>query len=66
MATYILTAAQLNNRILNSFSIPAASTVPTVSDPNAQAFLDAAVITDVTQANAVNNLVIGLKARRYF
>jgi hypothetical protein len=62
MATYVLTAAQLNNRILNSFSIPAASTVPIVSDPNAQAFLDAAVITDVTQANAVNNLVIGLKA----
>jgi hypothetical protein len=62
MATYILTAAQLNNRILNSFSIPAASAVPTVSDPNAQAFLNAAVITDVTQANAINNLVIGLKA----
>jgi hypothetical protein len=62
MATYVLTAAQLNNRILNSFSIPAASAVPTVSDPNAQAFLNAAVITDVTQANAVNNLVIGLKA----
>jgi hypothetical protein len=62
MATYILTAAQLNSRILNSFSIPAASAVPTVSDPNAQAFLNAAVITDVTQANAVNTLVIGLKA----
>jgi len=62
MATYILTAAQLNSRILNSFSIPAASAVPTVSDPNAQAFLNAAVITDVTQANAVNSLVIGLKA----
>jgi hypothetical protein len=62
MATYILTAAQLNNRILNSFSIPAASAVPTVSDPNAQAFLNAAVITDVTQADAVNTLVIGLKA----
>jgi hypothetical protein len=62
MATYILTAAQLNNRILNSFSIPAASAVPTVSDPNAQAFLNAAVITDVTQANAINTLVIGLKA----
>jgi len=62
MATYILTAAQLNNRILNSFVITAASSVPTVSDSNAQAFLNAAVITDVTQANAVNTLVIGLKA----
>jgi len=155
MATYILTAAQLNNRILNSFSIPAASTapintvapvisgtqrvdstlsttngtwtgipiitftyqwkkngsniigatsstyvlvagdfgvsttiqcvvtgtdssgnssansniltgidnaLPVVSDSNAQAFVNAAVITDTTQANAVNNLVIGLKA----
>lgn len=36
--------------------------VPIVSDSNAQAFLDAAVITDVTQANAVNQLVIDLKA----
>jgi hypothetical protein len=62
MATYVLTPSQLNNRILNSFSIPAASTVPTVSDPDAQAFLDAAIITDITQANAVNSLVIGLKA----
>jgi hypothetical protein len=63
MATYTLTAAQLyGGGILNSFMIPAASSVPTVSDPNAQAFLDAAVITDVTQANAVNSLVIGLKA----
>jgi hypothetical protein len=63
MATYTITASQLYGQgILNSFSIPAASTVPTVSDPNAQAFLNAAVITDVTQANAVNSLVIGLKA----
>jgi len=61
MAVYTLTAAQLNNRILNSFAIPSTPSVPTVSDPNAQAFLDAAVITDVTQANAVNSLVIGLK-----
>jgi hypothetical protein len=36
--------------------------VPAVSDPDAQAFLNAAVITDPTQANAVNNLVVGLKA----
>jgi len=62
MAIYTLTAAQLRGRILSSFAIPAASTVPTVSDPNAQAFLDAAVITDITQANAINSLVIGLKA----
>jgi hypothetical protein len=63
MATYTLTATQLYGKgILNSFVITAASSVPTVSDPNAQAFLNAAVITDVTQANAVNALVIGLKA----
>jgi len=63
MATYTITASQLyGGGILNSFVIPAASSVPTVSDPNAQAFLNAAVITDVTQANAVNTLVIGLKA----
>jgi hypothetical protein len=36
--------------------------VPTVSDANAQAFLNAAVITNTTQANAINNLVVGLKA----
>ena len=35
--------------------------VPVVSDPNAQAFIDAAQITDVTQAHAINNLVLGLK-----
>jgi hypothetical protein len=35
--------------------------VPIVSDANAQAFLDAAVITDQTQANAVNTLVTDLK-----
>ena len=62
MATYILTAAQLNSRILNSFSIPAALSTPTVSDSDAQAFVNAAVITDTTQANSVNTLVVGLKA----
>jgi hypothetical protein len=36
--------------------------LPVVSDSNAQAFVNAAVITDTTQANAINNLVIGLKA----
>jgi hypothetical protein len=36
--------------------------VPIVSDSDAQAFLNAAVIDDVTQANAINNLVIGMKA----
>jgi len=35
--------------------------VPVVSDANAQAFLNAAVITDQTQANAVNTLVTDLK-----
>jgi hypothetical protein len=35
---------------------------PIVSDTDAQAFLNAAVITDVTQANAVNTLVTDLKS----
>ena len=35
--------------------------IPIVSDPDAQAFLNAAVITDPTQANAINTLVIDLK-----
>ena len=35
--------------------------VPIVSDSDAQAFLNAAVITDVTQASAVNTLVTDLK-----
>jgi len=58
MATYILTAAQLNNRILNSFTIPAGSSF----DPDAQAFITAAAITDPTQQSAINTLVVGLKA----
>jgi hypothetical protein len=36
--------------------------VPIVSDSDAQAFLDQAVITDSTQATAIDNLVIGLKS----
>jgi len=36
--------------------------IPTVSDADAQLFLNAAVITDATQANAINDLVVGLKA----
>ena len=36
--------------------------IPIVSDPDAQAFLNAAVITNVTQANAINTLVIDLKS----
>ena len=36
--------------------------VPIVSDSDAQAFLNAADITNTTQANAVNQLVIDLKA----
>ena len=58
MPTYVLTSSQLNNRILNSFSIPAGSSF----DPDAQAFITAAGITDPTQQTAIDNLVIGLKA----
>ena len=59
MPTYTLTAAQLNNRILNSFSIPSSGGSV---DPDAQAFITAAGITDSTQQSAIDNLVIGLKA----
>ena len=38
------------------------STPAPVSDTDAQAFLTNAVITDTTQRNAINTLVIGLKA----
>ena len=62
MATYILTAAQLNSRILNSFSIPSSGGPVIIVDPNAQAFITAAGITDPTQQSAIDNLVIGLKA----
>jgi hypothetical protein len=59
MAIYTLTAAQLYGQgILNSFAIPAASSF----DPDAQAFITAAGITNVTQQTAIDNLVIGLKA----
>lgn len=36
--------------------------VPIVSDADAQAFLNAAYINDITQANAINTLVIDLKS----
>jgi hypothetical protein len=41
--------------------MPKAPGVPIVSDADAQAFLNAANITNVTQANAINTLVISLK-----
>jgi hypothetical protein len=62
MPTYTLTATQLNNRILNSFSIPSSAAPVIIVDPNAQAFITAAGITDPTQQSAIDNLVIGLKA----
>jgi hypothetical protein len=62
MPTYTLTATQLNNRILNSFSIPSSAAPVIIVDPNAQAFVTAAGITDPTQQVAIDNLVISLKA----
>jgi hypothetical protein len=59
MAIYTLTAAQLNNRILNSFAIPSSGGS---LDPDAQAFITAAGITDSTQQSAINTLVVDLKA----
>ena len=59
MAIYNLTAAQLRGAgILNSFIIsPGGASI----DPDAQAFIDAAVITDPTQISAVNTLVVDMK-----
>ena len=60
MAVYTLTASQLRGAgILNSFVIPSSST-PSF-DPDAQAFITAAAITDPTQQTAINTLVVGLK-----
>jgi len=60
MAVYNLTAAQLRGAgILNSFIIPSSST-PSV-DPDAQAFITAAAITDPTQQTAINTLVVSMK-----
>jgi hypothetical protein len=55
-ATNLYTSVQLFQQELSRYV-----GVPIVSDANAQAFLDAAVITDQTQANAVNTLVTDLK-----
>ena len=60
MAIYNLTSLQLRGAgILNSFDIPAGSGSPI--DPDAQAFITAASITDPTQQTAVNNLVVSMK-----
>ena len=60
MAIYTLTAAQLRGAgILNSFIIPSSST-PSF-DPDAQAFITAAAITNPTQQSAINTLVVSLK-----
>lgn len=56
-ATNLYTSVQLFQQELSRYV-----GVPIVSDANAQAFLDAAVITDQTQANAVNTLVTDLKS----
>lgn len=59
MATNILTAAQIRGAgIYNGFIIPASGGS---LDPDAQAFITAAGITDPTQQSAVNTLVTDLK-----
>ena len=56
-ASNLNTLVQSFNSTLNRQII-----IPTVSDADAQLFLNAAVITNSTQANAINDLVVGLKA----
>lgn len=48
--------------ILGINGIIATSRGITVSDADAQAFINSAIITDITQANAINSLVISLKS----
>ena len=55
-ATNLYTSVQLFNQDLSR-----QVGVPIVSDSDAQSFLNAAQITDLTQANAINTLVVGLK-----
>jgi len=56
-ASNLNTLVQSFNTTLNRQII-----IPTVSDSDAQLFLYSAVITNSTQANAINDLVVGLKA----
>ena len=56
-ASNLNTLVQSFNTTLNRQII-----IPTVSDADAQLFLYSAVITNTTQANAINSLVVGLKA----
>jgi hypothetical protein len=56
-------AANLNTLVQNfNTTLNRQIIIPTVSDADAQLFLNSAVITDSTQANAINDLVVGLKA----
>jgi hypothetical protein len=50
------------NAYATRFGLPPSNLFPYTSDPDALLFIDVANITDPTQALAVNNLVIGLKA----
>ena len=59
--TEALTLTSLVQRYLNTLSRSVVA-IPTVSDIDAQNFLVAAEITDNTQANAIQNLVAGLKS----
>jgi hypothetical protein len=60
MAIYVLTPSQLYGQgILNSFVVPSSGGS---IDPDAQAFITAAAITDPTQQSAIDTLVVGLKA----
>lgn len=61
MPTLILTPEQLRGAgILNSIELPSGGGGG--NDPDAQAFLTAATITDPTEISAVNQLVLDLKA----
>lgn len=55
MANYYTSVQQFNQDLSRQVG------VPIVSDSDAQSFLNAAQITDLTQANAINTLVVGLK-----
>ena len=63
MAEWITYPSNSNLSLINTNINTYYNVYPIVSDPDAQAFIEAAIIENTTQANAVNTLVIGMKAQ---
>jgi len=63
MSEWITYPSNSNLSLINTNINTYYNVYPIVSDPDAQAFIEAAIIENTTQANAVNTLVIGMKAQ---